>query len=148
MIRISHIVWVMSVFNLLMFLAFVMNGTVEAQTTSVPCCVDAMADNTFPAAGLCSAGGESSPPCIDARNFTFKGPLCTGTFTGKAIPAFISSYLGTSALGCHLANGTIPVVMRTRMCVGRGEANCMCSVTDTMVAVATKVSSPGGPICP
>jgi hypothetical protein len=144
MVRIRHIVWSLAAFNAAMCLAFVVAGRAEAQTSFVPCCIDAMADNTLPPPGTCYAPSSFAPcgesPLPGARP-------CAGVFTGKAIPATLSSTKSGSAEGCVLVNGTITVLQVVRRCTGRGSSSCACSpVMSGGVDVNTTVAS--GLICP
>jgi hypothetical protein len=145
MVRIRHIVWVLAAFNLVACLAFAMTEKAGATTGSVPCCIDAKADNTLPPPGNCFAPSvfgmceDSSAPGTTP---------CAGTFTGTAIPAMLSSTTKSdSAEGCVLVDGNINVMLQIRKCSGKGASNCKC--VPIMVGgqgVATKVAS--GLVCP
>jgi hypothetical protein len=139
-----HIVWGLAAFNAAMCLAFLVTGSAQGQTMFVTCCIDATADNTFPAPGMCFA------PAVFAKCVDSPAPgavPCTGVFTGTAIPASVSMTKGDSAEGCAIVNGNINVMQVTRGCTGHGPSGCACAtVMVGGVAVATKVAS--GLICP
>ena len=85
MVRIRHIGCVLVGFNVVGWAMFALIGTADAETTFVPCCIDATADNTLPAPGNCFApsvfgmcedspipGQVPVPACSPAR----RSPQC------------------------------------------------------------------------